>query len=118
MIKEGYEAIYLPIISPCLYAERALAYGRKAHFRRQVFCDPVGPSEPSYTRAREYYGVKMSIAELFHTGVEVTPQVEHLEIRPRVEELGLPAETRCPDLRPLRQIEEFYVIPAKDRVPR
>src|SRR3990172_2657716 len=59
-IKKDCQVVQFPIIHPAFYAERALAYGRQADFRRNVFRDVISKAETLEARRREDNGIELS----------------------------------------------------------
>src|SRR3990172_1362380 len=78
VVKKYNKGICFFIVCPCFYAERPLAYGRKAYLRRDIFSYPVRPSKPLYTSSSQNNGIKPAIIQFFQSCIKIASQLRYL----------------------------------------
>jgi hypothetical protein len=76
---------------------------RKTDLKGDIFCDPVQPSHPLEACCCQNDAVQAFLGKFSNPGVEIPPQLDHLKILPKMEELCLAAETAGADPGPLPQ---------------
>ena len=89
-----------------LERETALAGGRGELFESEPEGDRIGAAEPHEAGGGEHDRVEVACLDPCQPGVDVAPQLGHLEIRPQGEQLRTPAQARGPDPRALGEVVE------------